>query len=243
MAGINCIDIGNTRYKIGRFNHQGEIDLLKTGASTDYNKLITDLNSLGNEKLIGSDVKGIEKAVFSGFDITWIHHNWKFPFQVNYLTPETLGMDRLLNLTGAYYLLKKTPLMVVSLGTCITIDMLNEKNQFTGGNISPGMKMRYKSVHEHTGKLPLLDFELSEEVFGSNTDQAIHAGVQQGIIHEVNAYLNLACQVNKNVEIIITGGDADYFVNRFKRKIFAEPNLTLFGLYSLALKNGIKNNE
>src|SRR5690606_7452513 len=125
------------------------------------------------------------------------------------------------------------------LGTCITIDMLDEQYEFKGGNISPGMRMRYKSIFEQTGKLPLLDYKKTEEIFGSNTDKAIHSGVQQGIIHEVNAYIDYAYQVNKNVEIIITGGDTEYFVNRFKRKIFAEPNLTMFGLYSLALKNGI----
>ena len=119
-----------------------------------------------------------------------------------YLTPETLGRDRL-----------------------VTADAT-----FRGGCISPGMKTRFRALHDYTAKLPLCAATESEELAGLNTRQAIELGVMNGITFEIEGY---AARMRSRIEdlcVIFTGGDANFFVKRIKNTIFANCNLVFCGL-------------
>jgi len=68
------------------------------------------------------------------------------------------------------------------------------------------------------------------ELFGSDTDSAIISGVQNGIIFELDGYINRLNETTKDLKVIITGGDADFFAKKLKNPIFVDLNLTLKGL-------------
>ena len=119
-----------------------------------------------------------------------------------YLTPETLGRDRLAAAVGA----------------------------FRGGCISPGMKTRFRALHDYTAKLPLCAATESEELAGLTTRQAIELGVMNGIAFEIEGY---AARMRSQIDdlcVIFTGGDANFFVKRIKNTIFANCNLVFCGL-------------
>lgn len=147
------------------------------------------------------------------------------PIQNLYGTPETLGLDRLASVVGAdsYFPMEKC--MVIDLGTAITIDFLSE-GKYLGGNISPGLQMRFKSLHHFTQKLPYL--ENSEEIkpIGANTKEAIISGVQLSILGEIDYYRRKFPEY----KVLFTGGDAFYFVRKIKIPIFVVKNLTILGL-------------
>jgi type III pantothenate kinase len=101
---------------------------------------------------------------------------------------------------------------------------------YLGGAISPGIRLRYESLHNYTAKLPLLQKEIPESIIGNSTIQSIHSGVINGIIMEINGFNNTVLQQNDNFIIILTGGDAEFLAERLKNTIFANPNFLLESL-------------
>lgn len=157
-------------------------------------------------------------------------HHTQLPFKILYLTPETLGKDRVAAVAGAYNKYPGSNVLVVDMGTAITYDFINSNAEYTGGNISPGLNMRYKALNAFTNSLPLIENDEIDTNCGYDTRTAIIAGVQQGIINELSGYIDDYLSRFDNLKIIFTGGDVDFFVNKLKKPIFVIPNLVLEGL-------------
>ena len=139
-------------------------------------------------------------------------------------------MDRIAGIVGAYSVFPGENVLVIDAGTAITYDLLNRKGDYLGGNISPGLNMRYKALHFYTGKLPLLQSAEDPPFIGEDTNSAIHAGVQNGLVMEMQAYINRLEEEYKNIKIILTGGDANFFDRKLKNPIFVFSNLLSIGL-------------
>lgn len=155
----------------------------------------------------------------------------KIPLLNKYQTPETLGQDRLAAVVGAHTMLPQKNVLVIDAGTAITFDLVTAKGEYIGGNISPGMQMRFKSLNKYTSKLPLLeaDDELVHDL-GTNTEEAIISGVINGLVHEIEGYISLNCIKFSDLQVVLTGGDANSFVKKLKSSIFVVSHLNLIGL-------------
>jgi type III pantothenate kinase len=112
------------------------------------------------------------------------------------------------------------------------VQTIDKEGRFLGVNISPGLLMRLKALHQHTDALPLIHLEQEEKVpdMGTDTRGAIVAGVVQGIVHEVEGYI----AKNQDKKIILTGGDALFFAKQLKTPIFVDCNLIFMGLAEIA---------
>lgn len=155
-----------------------------------------------------------------------------FPIQNKYHTPSTLGADRLASAICGYYIAGKThPVLCIDCGTAITYDFISADGEFLGGNISPGLDMRFKSLHEYTSKLPLVDKSGNTPDIGYSTTTAIRSGVKIGIKNEITGYINEYQKKYPNIYIFFTGGNTIDFDYPAKKCIFAEKNLVLKGLY------------
>lgn len=152
------------------------------------------------------------------------------PIKNLYRSPETLGYDRLAAVVGANTIFPDTNVLIFDVGSAITTDFINNKNEFPGGNISPGMMMRFRALNEFTANLPFEYPCENPEFMGSDTPGAITAGVQNGIIFELEGYIRRLSDQEKNLKIIFTGGDAAFFAEKIKHQITVDPNLTLKGL-------------
>lgn len=157
-----------------------------------------------------------------------------------YETPETLGKDRLAAAVGANELFPDRNLLIIDAGTAITFDLVSEKNQFIGGNISPGLEMRFKALNQFTGKLPLVSYSNEFQSIGTNTIDAIRAGVQNGILFEIAQTIDLFNRNYQNLQIIMTGGDSIFFDKKLNYSIFVHFNLTLIGLNRILEHNAKK---
>jgi type III pantothenate kinase len=120
--------------------------------------------------------------------------------------------------------------LVIGCGTCITFNFINEKNEFLGGSIHPGLKMRLQAMHTFTGKLPLILLENKADLIGNDTKSNMLAGVLLAAGKEIDGMIDEYLVKFPEMNIIITGGDADLLVYRLKNEIFAIPNFTLIGL-------------
>ena len=151
------------------------------------------------------------------------------PIGNDYLTPQTLGVDRLAAAVGAVEVMGQRDCLIVDFGTAITIDLV-EGGVFKGGNISPGVRTRFRALHDYTSRLP--QCEATDEVLrlGQTTRQAIEQGVMEGITHEIEGYIRSFSQENEKLTLIFTGGDANFFDKRIKNAIFAKCDLVICGL-------------
>lgn len=143
-----------------------------------------------------------------------------------YHTPETLGADRLAAAIGVNHFFPRTNTIIFDFGTAITIDFIDNENNFAGGNISPGLAIRFNALNQYTKKLPLLSIPKNVEKIGKTTRQAIEAGVVNGIIGEVLNYI----QTYNTHKVVFTGGDSFFFVNKIKIPIFVFRNPIVYGL-------------
>ncbi len=145
-------------------------------------------------------------------------------------------MDRWAKVIAAHCLYEGENCLLIDAGTCITYDILNAKSEYFGGSISLGIKMRFEALNHFTGRLPLVKWEADADIpLGNNTDNAIKNGVLQGAVNEIEGFITSANKNNKDLKVVITGGDADFLTMQLKNSIFAsqithEPYLVLKGL-------------
>jgi len=233
------VDIGNFLTKIAVFNQDNIIfsDQLST---LNQEELIQIKENYQVENLILSSVKQEiaidEEALKHEFNYIRFNSFTATPVVNKYASPETLGLDRLAAVIGAKYLFPSQPILVIDAGTCITYDTLNELGEYHGGSISPGIHMRFEAMHHFTSKLPLVAFDKNfNKTYGDNSKDAISSGALNGVLYEAEGFITAQLKLHPETKIILCGGDAAFFVSRFKNSIFAhlilhEPNLVLIGL-------------
>jgi type III pantothenate kinase len=232
---ILTIDIGNSRIKAAVFENDGliehfiypEADLNKSILNTiEKFNFITDLVvcSVGNVAI--APFLKLQNTV----KIHFIDHNTRFPFKNLYATPLTLGIDRMVLSAGAVLQFPKKNRLIIDVGTCVTYDFVDEFDNYLGGAISPGFKLRYKSLNDYTAKLPLLSLENPQTFIGNDTNSAINSGIVCGLVYEIDGFIEDYKAKYSNFIIILTGGDSDFLAKRLKNTIFANSNFLLEGL-------------
>jgi len=154
----------------------------------------------------------------------------KLPLRINYKTPHSLGKDRLAAIVGAWQNHENKDMLVIDAGTAITYDFLDASGVYWGGNISPGMTVRFKSLNKYTKRLPLIDEQGILPGLGYDTETAIRSGVVGGIVKEMDAYINEYKERYPGLLVFLTGGHSFYFEKKLKNSTFADGNLVLSGL-------------
>lgn len=236
-----AIDLGNTAAKWALFEGKNLIFKGKFQFS-DCNEVIEMWRSKGVVNVAIASVIEIPEAITNFFgscnSVLKINQHIQFPIKNAYKSPETLGVDRLVNAVAACELFQNADVLVIDCGTCLKIDFTSDKEGFIGGAIAPGLQMRYKSLNNYTAKLPLLNPVFFNELTGKNTDESIHNGVIHGMAYEIMGSIENYSSFYSDFKIIITGGDYHYFQDVIEKKtIFAEPDLTLIGINILLLLN------
>jgi type III pantothenate kinase len=245
MANL-VIDIGNTHTKIAVFE-QDNIVYNNKYQHPDSHIINNLLSNYTVKKAIISSVKkeGQEWEAVLKEKSRLVYFNAEMTTGITnkYLSPKTLGLDRLAGVIGAAYLYPGKSSLVIDGGTCIKYDHVDAKGNYFGGSISPGLNMRYKALNYYTAGLPLLvKDEAFNAGFGNDTQSAIRSGVQNGIKHELTGFIESYRDKEKEINIILSGGDSIFFDTLLKNSIFApyiknEPYLVLKGLNAAIQKH------
>jgi type III pantothenate kinase len=229
------IDIGNTSLKAA---YAEGIELGETHKYQGENVLefIEDLALVKRPHiLIVSSVRLFDEAFYISLEnvcdkLVVLNEKTRLPIKNRYSTPSTLGPDRLASAVAASDLFPNRCCIIFDFGTALTIDFLSDKGEFLGGNISPGLRTRFKALNLYTQQLPLLDNPEEVKSLGKTTREAIESGVVLGLIFEVEGYIG---RYPDHI-YIFTGGDAIYFAEKLKSSIFVVYNLVLMGLARIA---------
>jgi len=232
---ILTVDVGNSRIKAAVF--EGDI-LLEPFVfkKEELQKNIQNIlkNFTNTTHLVVASVGNVEKQAFLEFEkdiaVHFVSPGDQFPFANEYETPLTLGIDRMVLAAGATLQFPGKNRLVIDAGTCVTFDFINDSNEYLGGAITPGLQLRYKSLHDFTANLPLLALESPKNIIGNSTAESIHSGVVNGLVYEIDGFIDEYRALYSNFIIILTGGDTDFLAKRLKNTIFANSNFLLESL-------------
>ena len=227
------LDIGNSLLKAGLFKNNKLVK--KYNFEVDYYNNIKNLLETNDVLFsIVSNVSNPNKRLInllnSRTKLIKFNTDLNVPFINKYKTKKTLGDDRVALITSALIQYPNENVLIIDLGSCITYDLIKSNKEYVGGAISPGLKMRYKSLNTFTSNLPLLEPKDANYLIGKNTEESIHSGVINGIIGELNHSISQYKSDNKEIKIILTGGDSKFLFNKIKNSIFATSNFLLLGL-------------
>jgi len=235
-----CVDIGNSWIKGAYFNQSDEIEhtfLCKNPGE----KLGRELNRMDMpiQYAIVSNVRklDIKTLPIKAEKVLDMNPSLDYPFDNRYNSPETLGMDRVCAISGALKDFPNQALLVITAGTCVTYNILTEDGLFLGGSISPGLTMRYKALHNYTGKLPLVNHTPFDNLIGMTTKESLWSGVQKGLRAELDGIIDQYKSFYPDIKVIMTGGATIFFENKVKNEIFADPNLIFKGLNTILKRN------
>jgi len=237
------IDIGNTRTKFSVFN-RGEMlisvpveEFLPSHVDVLQNEHPSlDHVILSSVKKYPAELKTKLSESFNRF--IELDASTPLPIENCYQTKETLGKDRIAAAVGAFDLYPNQNVLIIDAGTAITYDIVNANHQYLGGNISPGLSMRFKALHQFTGELPLIEQAEFTKLYGKATREAILAGVQHGVVFEVEKAIETFKEFYDNLKVIITGGDSNFFDKKLKNSFFVHFNLIATGLNRILQHNG-----
>ena len=238
MSKTLVIDIGNTKSKAAVFEG---MELIELKDDCQFNDIIHLISTHQIEHSLLSSVKNDNQAlvdmVRKSCELKLLTHATSLPFENNYATPHTLGMDRIAGIAGAYHYYPDQPCLVIDIGTCITYDVIDANAVYQGGAISPGLHMRLKAMNAFTDKLPMVEFDGEPDLIGKSTDSCMSSGAFNGMIGEINHTIARYSEIFPQLQVIICGGDTALFGKHIKNNIFAAPNLVLYGLNKILLFN------
>ncbi len=243
MKKTLCFDFGNTCLKCAVF----ESDIFKEQILLPDDSLVTIEKLLQQHKpqnTILSSVINHHAAIENILNQKSNFHKLSYLTKVNFTTPvskpETIGADRLALVAAAVHFYPDKNNLVIGLGSCITYNFINQYHQFLGGAISPGMEMRFKTMHEHTALLPIVQKNWNFPVIGYDTKTNLQSGVIAGITYEIDGFIDYYASKYNNFNVVLTGGDSAYFAGQLKNKIFADLNFLFKGLYAISEVNNCK---
>ena len=232
------IDAGNSLTKIGIFEKDR---LHRKEEFTSPEEVKKFLHAFPVQHLILGSVTRVQEEILlfakvSGTQMI-LTHNLPIPITNTYATPETLGVDRLAAACGAWLHYPREASLVIDAGTCINYEFINANGEYIGGAISPGVNMRFQSMHQLTARLPSISPRQGVSLVGNSTASCLQSGVMNGVLEEINGISARYRKDHPGIRVILTGGDAHFFEILMKPPIFVAPDLVLQGLNSILSHN------
>ncbi len=241
------IDIGNTTTEIGFLRSQTLIKSykLKTDRGKTKDDWFLDIYQIMNiegfpeikDYVISSVVPTVEdrigKAVekISGKKALFIGKDIHVPITNKYKNPYEVGIDRLVN---GFAVVKKYgyPSIVIDFGTAVTFDVINEKGEYVGGAIFPGIDASVEALFYKTAKLPSVNLQSVTQIIGKTTVDSIKSGLYHGYISIVEGVVE---KINKEAgykhRVIITGGNGKLISEGLKIDFVYDEFLSMEGIY------------
>ena len=144
---------------------------------------------------------------------------------------DNIGADRLANIAAVSNQNKNV--LILDCGTCITGELITSGRVFEGGFIMLGRKLSRKALNSFTSQLPIVPLSEDSDLLGKNTESAIQVGIDTMSGFALQKYVEELRSQYFDLDVVLTGGDADYFSEFISSNFNLEPLLTLKGLRSV----------
>jgi len=245
---VLVVDVGNTNAVFGLFEGSTLVKDFRISTEAErtadeYAALLLPLfNAAGldistvDAVLISSVVPPVnmhlENLALTYFDVEpiFVEPGLDTGMEVHYDNPHEVGADRIVNAVAARES-RGAPVISVDFGTALTFDVVDESGAYVGGVIAPGIGISAEALFARASRLYKVDMRRPEKVLGSNTTQAIQAGLYFGYVGLVDGILErLLAELPSPCAVIATGGQAELIASGSRHIQEVQPNLTLCGL-------------
>lgn len=179
---------------------------------------------------VNSEIESWIKATWDvGVRFLHTQRQWK-TLQSGYLEADALGADRWYALIGAESRYS-FPLIVVDIGSAITVDIVNSTGQHLGGYITPGIDMMKRSLDTGTN----INFNYSQTLTKNATVPTdTVSAINEGVLLSIAAFIDSICVSAENCSIcILTGGGANQVAPLVNSSVIVDSNLIFFGIKSV----------
>lgn len=252
---ILAIDIGNTNIVLGCMDGKKRyfterLSTNKTKMEMEYAidiKMIMDINGVSPEDIEGAIIssvvppltKIIQEALYKIIKKEAIVVGPGIKNGMNLLMdhPAQIGRDLIAVAVGgiAEY---KLPLAIFDLGTATTLCVVDEKKNYIGGMIMPGIKTSLNALAENASQLKEIDLEPPRRVIGKNTTECMRSGMIYSNAAAIDGIIDrVEEELGQTVTVVATGGLADLIVPFCRRKVLLDKDLLLKGLWVIYNKN------
>lgn len=253
-----AFDIGNTNIVIGVFQNDTLLadwriasDRQKT--HDEYGLLVQQLFQSSHLKqeeiediIISSVVPNLTDVIkrtceqYFGLAPLLVGNGLKTGMPIRYDNPKEVGADRIVNAVAAIEEYG-APLIILDFGTATTFCVVNQKGEYLGGAIAPGVGISLTALVEHTAQLPKVEMIVPEKVIGKTTVHAIqsgllygYCGMVDGMVHRIAEELGLPLS---EIHVVATGGLAEVLHANTETIQIVDQMLTLKGLQLLYRRN------
>jgi type III pantothenate kinase len=154
--------------------------------------------------------------------------------RIRYPKPDSIGPDRLANACGAVARYG-APVIVADFGTALTFDVVSADRAYVGGVIAPGLSMMTDYLADRTALLPHANLRGPFGPVGKSTIGAMRIGAKigyRGMVREIVTYLRDRMSM-EGVALCATGGFAEWALDGLHLPFHVDPDLTLYGLYTV----------
>ncbi|TCP22526.1 pantothenate kinase [Scopulibacillus darangshiensis] len=151
--------------------------------------------------------------------------------------PKEIGADRIVNAVAAttYY---QSPIIIIDFGTATTYCFVDEKDNYIGGAIAPGINISTEALYTQASKLPRIEISKPPHIVGKNTVNAMQSGIVYGYVGQVEGIVKrMKRQAVKNPVVIATGGLAALISRETSVIDHVDTFLTLKGLHLIYKRN------
>lgn len=251
IGPVLVVDIGNTRTVIGWFNtnepawtdhwmtHRDDqsesLPIIIQSIIVTHGEVLANLSALVIASVVPNATQELVDALASICTLK--------PIQVSSTTagiqilvdyPERVGADRIANAVAAS--LYPLPVLVMDTGTATTLTVVDSDGSLIGGTISLGLLSSARALHQMTAQLPLSDLARPTAQIGRNTEDSIRSGLLNGTAAMLEGMADrIASEMNQNLTLVLTGGNASRLLPHFRRPLVHDPHLLLKGLYLIAI--------
>ena len=252
---ILAVDIGNTNIVIGcmeeekiYFVERVSTDISKTELEYVVEfKTLLELYRIEMKEITGCIIASVvpplnnvvKTAMEKLFKITPLLVGPGIKTGLNILmdNPGQVGSDLIVNAVAGlqYY---GAPIIMIDMGTATTISVVDEKKNYIGGMILPGVKVSLDSLVNRTSQLPRISLEAPKKVIGKNTIDCMKSGIIMGQAACIDGMIErIFEELGYEAAVVATGGLAGSIVPHCKRKVIHDNELTLKGLNIIYRKN------
>lgn len=252
---ILAIDIGNTNIVLGCMDGQKRyfterLSTNKTKMEMEYAidiRMIMEINGVQPEDIEGAIIssvvppltKIIQEALYKIIkkEALIVGPGIKNGMNILMDHPAQIGRDLIAVAVGgiAEY---KLPLAIFDLGTATTLCVVDEKKNYIGGMIMPGIVTSLNALAENASQLKEIELEPPRRIIGKNTTECMRSGLIYSNAAAMDGILDRAEEeMGQKLTAVATGGLARLVVPFCKRSVHIDEDLLLKGLWVIYNKN------